>query len=114
MNDNLPCCLTCPSWEPVENGSKSNDDSVIPGSCHRHSPIAHIVPVQTLQGSQMAVQGFFPPVGSNDWCSDHPSLAEAMTSLKYDKATGFNRAPTLEEARAFAVPDGLEHSVKVD
>lgn len=99
----LPSCLTCPSWEPMNGSMKANDDGVIPGTCRHRSPVAHIVPVQTLQGPQAAVQGFFPPIGSNEWCSAHPELANKMTPLVYDKERGFNRAPTIDEAKAFAV-----------
>jgi hypothetical protein len=104
-------CKTCKSWHPVAVAPKlrSVDDLAVdplPGQCRINPPVIQIIPVgQDLQGQmKMAIQGMFSPCDSDNWCSKHSDLSR---TLAWNNQTGFERAPTLEEARHFApVIDG--------
>jgi hypothetical protein len=38
-----------------------------------------------------------------DWCSEHPWRHNSMRPLTYSKESGFDRPPSLAEARVFAI-----------
>ena len=98
-------CGTCPWFKAMERIPGTDK---VAGQCKADPP--KLIPGMvraggSLSGSMDAQFGYtsaFPGTTDDDWCRLHP---ERIEPLKYDRNQGFNRTPTLAEAKMFAVTD---------
>lgn len=137
MSDGKPTCggaVRCPYWHKLEgissvgglietNGERSE---VGIGECHLNPPVPTLIAVPDRLGNAKPGQmNLYPQKHLDGHCSHHPVIvAERMKffdliklradkeMLNYDPekyaGTGFNVAPSLEQAKAVAVVPGLE------
>lgn len=87
------------------------------GFCCFNPPTVHLINVQHPVSHQISTQmtPARPAVFADDFCRQHS--ANEFNRLEYDPAkhpdAGFNRVPTLAEARAFAAnTDALDMTIK--
>lgn len=119
-----PLCATCRKWAlvPKENQPDVSGKLVF-GHCRARPPRVHFLPMpaasakETLlkltkpgAGSspmQLTPVNVFPATESREWCAEHVATLAQSDPLIYDPDRynvnhGFNRPPTLAEAKVFA------------
>lgn len=73
-------CGTCPYWNAIDAMKAKQLGNPNGGQCRFAPPVNHLMPVETLQGQQLGVNGFWPATGSDQWCGKHPLLAAEINA----------------------------------